>query len=495
MVCRNVQVTLDICEALIEKCPKDLSLFAPSILSVLNTVLRAGDISLTDYSLKCFDKFCEFHDGANLASDTEYLEAFESVLRAYCSVASIAAGQSMELRWRSIGLHAIRSIASSEALGASDSKRQLQMITPVIVQNLFADSEEKLLMMQERAVAEEEDGPKKLKTTLTRISTTATVDEGAQLSSTSAEVNDKLEEEDIGVIALQSLKKIFETNNTTQIVLATAAVLKCICAKDKVSEKWATTLVEMITRWAPVQYRYQIFTTVQETLVKYSQKESLENQVLLAGLMSHLLSSNLNLIGLSVMDVLLGVIGQIHHLLRLDSSPDSEGSIPPEQPSELEKSLLEKLEKCIGDLATHIYYSDQITDMVHEMVMHIKPRSAASSSTTPAPTLDEKKTSRGSGFYSASNAHKIGLRGLKAVLVTADSASETTGVGRHKVPLRVWEGTHWLLSDEDAEVRRAYVDALLTWLKLEVGNEGNAAEGGKGDRSPRRVCTKFPIFF
>ena len=39
---------------------------------------------------------------------------------------------------------------------------------------------------------------------------------------------------------------------------------------------------------------------------------------------------------------------------------------------------------------------------------------------------------------------------------------------RSRVGMQVWEGTQWLLRDEDREVRAAYVDALLTWLKLET---------------------------
>jgi len=41
------------------------------------------------------------------------------------------------------------------------------------------------------------------------------------------------------------------------------------------------------------------------------------------------------------------------------------------------KELLKKLEKCIGDLATHIYYSDQISDMVQEILAHLKARSGS----------------------------------------------------------------------------------------------------------------------
>ena len=43
-------------------------------------------------------------------------------------------------------------------------------------------------------------------------------------------------------------------------------------------------------------------------------------------------------------------------------------------------------------------------------------------------------------------------------------------IGRNRVGVQVWEGTQWLLRDEDRRVRRAYVDAILTWLRLEMSS-------------------------
>src|SRR5438270_537542 len=73
----NVQVTLEIRRALIEKCHRDLNLYASSILTILSTVLRSKDISLIEDSLPCFEAFCAHHDGANLASDEHYVRLFE----------------------------------------------------------------------------------------------------------------------------------------------------------------------------------------------------------------------------------------------------------------------------------------------------------------------------------------------------------------------------------------------------------------------------------
>jgi len=41
-------------------------------------------------------------------------------------------------------------------------------------------------------------------------------------------------------------------------------------------------------------------------------------------------------------------------------------------------------------------------------------------------------------------------------------------LSRNRVPVKVWEGTQWLLRDADGNVRKAYTDALLSWLELEM---------------------------
>jgi len=41
-------------------------------------------------------------------------------------------------------------------------------------------------------------------------------------------------------------------------------------------------------------------------------------------------------------------------------------------------------------------------------------------------------------------------------------------LSRNRVPVKVWEGTQWLLRDPDGNVRKAYTDALLSWLEREM---------------------------
>lgn len=62
------------------------------------------------------------------------------------------------------------------------------------------------------------------------------------------------------------------------------------------------------------------------------------------------------------------------------------------------------------------------------------------------------------------------LQAIKAILLVASDRKTMAGgsLSRNRVPVKVWEGTQWLLRDPDGNVRKAYTDALLSWLEREM---------------------------
>ena len=526
---RNVQVTLQILAALIEKSPRDLPLYAPYVLKILNIILRSRDITMVESSIPTFESFCEHHDGASLAADQEYLHQYEEIVQMYASFAStrppptkIPISAPVAIRWRGAGLRAIKSVASSEAL-ASVAGRQLNVVVPILLANLWTENEDFLDLLDHRVQVEEKVDTEKLLRRRTSVATVRTADTSAEtnalaLSGTTADA-DKLAEEDTGVIALHCLKEIFVVNNRPQIRGATQATLKFISErvaqresvlevdiKGRQSRGWATRIFEMIARWTPVQDRYVILVTAMDTLVRSPLAEAkLEQQFVLATMIDSLLRSDINLIGLSVMDVLLGFIQHVLRVLQLGGAaphlqqedgtgepyqalggPSPSASVPSAlaevsvTPTDLRKDLLSRLQDCIGDLATHVYYTDQVSDMVSALLLRLKPSplsgvpTAAAAIENPAAVtaaVDMTEDPNTDGFFSFDTAKVKALEAIKSILVVASHRKSMSGVGslgRSRVPMRVWEGTQWLLRDPDGRVRKAYVDALLTWLDLEM---------------------------
>lgn len=507
---RNVQVTLQILAALIEKSPKDLPLIASCVLRVLDLILESGDVTMVESSLPTFEAFCENHDPTSLFADQGYVKQYEAVVRSYANFASTKhtpskgpTSKPVVMRWRNAGLEAIRSVISSDAL-SSLAGRQLEVIVPITLENLWSDNDDFLEALAQRIESEPKADTEKMMRRRTSIATVRTADTAGDtnpiaLSGTALDA-DKLAEEDISVLALQCLKRTFVLPNRSQIHSATQALLAFIEERLAQGEKvmsvdprtgedrgWAIQAYDLIARWASVQDRYMILFASMDALVRIPVKdENLHRHLVLAAMIGSLLRSDINLIGLSVMDVLLQLIQQMKKLLLLPSLSENgdrskeEGSpSTAENKSQIESQrteLLGRLERCIGDLATHVYYADQVPDMVSTILHRLKP--GRSSSTSSSPRLEQEEDAEGTDrahhaeAYFSFNAAKISaLKAVKSILIIANPPSisgENRPLSRHRVPIQVWEGTHWLLRDPDGEVRKAYVDALRTWLDRET---------------------------
>ena len=537
----NVQVTLQIAKALVEKLPRELPLYAPYILRIIGTVLRSKDLSMVEESIPMFDAFCKHHDVATLAADQEHVSQYEEIVETYASYAALKTpvqpkgglNASVSIRWRTAGLQALKSITASEAVGA-DGGKQLNIIMPVILQNLHSGEEEHLLAILQRmnaAETTEKEAAMRRRMSTATVQTTEGISRPNSAVTRTADDADRLAEEEVGMLAIQSLKQIYVTNNRAQIRLSAGAMLKFVFQrvphrrpttknfKSSSGGTWATALIEMVTRWTPVQDRFVILVTVMETFVRSPiAEENLEQQLLLISLVDWLLRSSINMIGLSVMDVLLGLVQHVLLLLQLGGrgsnilpwhqqtdaidifqgttdfvkrpkSPSSEkDGVKTEEslPSSNRQELLTRLQRCIGDLAVHIYYSDQISDVIQAILLRLKPSPMSNVSTIAAAIEDPQAAAQAISssvnlqenpdtdeFFSFGTARVTALKAIKEVLTVANSKSSVSGaaaIGRNRVGVQIWEGTQWLLRDEDRRVRRAYIDALLTWLRLEMSS-------------------------
>ena len=534
-------MTLQIVKALIEKLPRELPLYAPYILRILANILRSKDLSMVEESIPTFDTFCKHHDVATLAADQQHISQYEEIVKAYTSFAASKTpvqskgglNAAMAIRWRAAGLQALKSITASEAVGA-DGGKQLNIIMPVLLQNLRSEEEAYLSTVLRRinaAETTEKEGTSRRRMSTATVQTSDGISRPASAVTGTAEDVDRLAEEEVGIMAIQSLKQIYVSNSRGQIRLATGAMLKFICqrvphrrsgpqnVKAGGTGTWATALVEVVTRWTPVQDRFVILVTIMETFVRSPiAEENLEQQLLLISLVGWLLRSSINMIGLSVMDVLLGLVQHVLLLLQLggrgsnvlpwhqqtdaidlfqgteDVTTRPKAAGPDETVSKAEESLpstnrqelLTRLQRCIGDLAVHIYYSDQIADIIQAILLRLKPSPSSNVATAAAAiehpqaaaqaisnSVNLKENPDTDDFFSFGTARVTALKAIKEVLTTANSKGSVSGaaaIGRNHVGVQVWEGTQWLLRDEDRRVRRAYADALLTWLGLEMSS-------------------------
>ncbi|KAG7116987.1 Protein EFR3 like protein [Verticillium longisporum] len=507
----NVQVTLQILAALIEKSPKDLPLFASNVLKIFDLILGSKDITMAKSSIPTFEAFCENHDVSSSFADQGYLAQYESVVRSYATLASTrqtpgkgTPSQAVVMKWRTVGLEAIRSVCSSDPL-SSVAGRQLAVIVPIILENLWHNDDTFLDVLLSRVQSEEKsdaDKPMRRRTSVTTVKTSDTAGDTNPIALVGTALDvDKLAEEDIGVLALQCLKQIYVVPNQPQIHSATSSLLKFVL--DRVAQNetvidagekpgsergWAIQILATVARWAPVQDRYIILVTTMDHISRLPlTEENLQQHIVLAIMVSSLLQSDINLIGLSVMDVLIGFIRHMERLMHLPGPSglprtDSEREEQPQaggDTTEQRMQLLDRIQQCIGGLATHVYYADQISDMISAILLRLRPsRSTSTNSSPPGEkadlTVNEDAASSHTqleSFLSLGVGKTAALKAIKSILLVANPQTKITGnfnLSRTRVPIHVWEGTQWLLRDLDGLVRKAYVDVLVTWLERET---------------------------
>ncbi|KAJ5161297.1 hypothetical protein N7492_006689 [Penicillium capsulatum] len=543
----NVQVALHILTALIEKVPRELPIYARSVLTILDTILQSNEISLVEDSLTTFETFCLHQDIATIAAEQGIAQKYRDVIRSYASFAHPSHSPAktsppVAIRWRNAGLRAIKSVVSSESL-AADGGTTLKIILPVILENLYSADEDVLAILKERLrepERPERDGNANRRLSIATVHTVDTTgDQGdpALAAQSTADV-DRQAELDARLLALRCLEKIIISgSNRGQIRFAATTILEFISTKRNIPQtptqneskatqdgNWATSLIGLVANWCPVQVRFVILVTAMDILTETNFKEdALDAAFTILSVVDWLLKSSVNMIGLSVMDILLALVQCVIKVL----SPDTETEKKPDSSADhvvaisaQRKAFLALLEQAIGNLATHIYYGDQIADMVRAILRRFKPsanqESVAAPSTlatvheggvAPADSNQSAEVNgekAHGGVFTHSAAKLTCLRAVKAILTVANLRAPATTAGseaRNPVGIHVWEGTQSLLRDSDQEVRFAYADAFLSWLDLETNKDDLKARvdtpkyiktASKRESDPNRRSTSAP---
>jgi len=498
--------------ALIEKLPRDLPIYAHSVLTVIETILRSNDISLVEDSIATFETFCRYQDITTIAADQSLAQQYRRVVQTYASFAdpsspsysSAEISPAVAIRWRNAGLRAIKGVVSSESL-AADGGTSLKIILPVILENLYSPNEDVLVPLKARLEETKEidkaerDGNRNRRMSVNTVYTVDTANGDPALAAQSTADVDRQAEMDARLLALRCLEQIIVSgSNRGQIRVAATVILQFIANKRfprtvtrnepsaiNQTGNWATSLIELIATWCPVQVRFVILMAAMETVQETTPKEdALESAFTILSVVDWLLKSSVNMIGLSVMDILFGLMRYVSDILSARDNAGN-GEISPRR-----KGLLALVEQCIGNLATHIYYGDQVADMMRAILRRFKPAPTQENTVqyslatvhetggTPMVKTNsnpESNGEKGQGeTFSHTAAKQTALRAVKAILIvanlrtpTAIAASET----RNPVGIHVWEGTQGLLRDSDREVRHAYAEAFLTWLQLETNNQ------------------------
>jgi hypothetical protein len=508
----NVHVTLDITDALIERCHEDLNLFAFSVVNIISTVLTmSNDIALGQSATKVFATFCRHHDGGLFSGEPAYVAAFHALVAKYVDIAATTSTTG-SLQWKQIGIEAANSVASSPALTTQTGQAEIAVILPLILSTLSLDedgayllelgmqAESKYADTHRRSIISEvalpaipepnfhhvpvnvsdESEPKHVPPPTFRISfdqsehteesTTEGDDELIRLTTTNMPADPvnpayhrmsvsqpkqrnedtnstTSQESEVLETAFQALMHLFDTTVAIQIRRATYSVVEFVLESPS-PPLWSTILVEQITKRTPVQLRFIILSSLVDKFVALG-FYNLSEQLFLCQLVCSLLSSSVNMIGLSVMDVLRALLSHQHRILTYSSTEP------------VVKNIILAARDSISSLAIHVYYADQISDMVSELLSKCCAGSA---------TLASSRNSSGSNQPTNGHHHQPqttliinDLQNVREILATSRSIQRKGEIS--KVPLSVWEGTQSLLGHESLLVASEYVSTFVTYLE------------------------------
>ncbi len=436
----NVGVTLDIFDALMVKCKENLNVFAHNVVNVLKAVTNSKDLSLCEHGVKVFGTLCLELDSGLFSGDRDFVTSFNELGNDYINLATNPTGANAA-QWTIIGLIAARHISVSTQISSTVAKELVPKIIKLVLSNLPNKSGEKLLNLVSRIKLQPEnrqslDVPSSLHATRTISNMEEITDDNDTPS-----IQQQLEVE-----AMQSLNKIFTTNNTTQIIQSTE-VVKWYILKFSKSETWSQILIETITKWVPVQLRFAIVTS----LVSSSNDETIfENQLRIVKLTTALLSSSVNMIGLSVIDILRQLLNRQKTILNT-----------PIENEDLKNELLLELSNCISSLAIHIYYFDQISDMVSDILL----RCYTNEVDLPKTNADDTTKNV---INDEVNDRLLDQYIMDVELILRVCSQQKADVQRAKVPLERWDISFPLFNHKSSSIRSSYFSLFLFFLSHEV---------------------------
>lgn len=355
----NLQVTIAIIKELIAKCSENLNVFAPQACTIFKTCLDTKDIAVCKSVVKTYEVLCQKMDGALFGGDKEFVQDFTDLTQQLISFGKEKNISQNQYDWQMVSLKAIYAISNCLGFTSSTSKKFIAVSIPFLIQILLHNNNISSLMQRlKSSINVESDGKRLSRVQLHKSHTQLTNQIEVDFD------NDTLTLTDVNEEAFNALRAFFNNNATAQISEVTRAVVQHVFTTN-INLDWGIVLLELCVTWIPIQLRFVSCSTLLATLnrinIEGASKSNYPLHLLYAKHLLGLLSSGINMIGLSISDI-------IQQLLNLQTDLIL-------KPSDLSKSEIDVLtniySECICNVTTHIYYYDQVPDSIQEILVKV----------------------------------------------------------------------------------------------------------------------------
>lgn len=357
----NLQVTLRIVLALIEKCSDNLNAFAEQVCEILACILRVGEIQLHKLLVKTYGVLCATLDDGLFAGDKQFVDNFVKLSDEIIAIGARKLQDKLSpahKEWHMVTLTACRHVFSCPGFSPLVSDHFIAKCVPILAQTIRETAlHANLLTRLNSNLNVENEVERRISVSRSRPAAKPVAD---------SEENSILEN-DLKDEAIEGLRTLFNTSLSHRLAEGTKAVVDFTFKKSGEDNEWGVTFVEMCASWIPVQLRFNALLTLLGSLTAMSDKAGKEGGSFpktahYARNVLGLVSLNFNMIGLSIADV-------IQLLLTLQSNTylSSSESLTGNQVAELSSIY----SQCVCNLSTHIYYFDQVLDSIESILMQI----------------------------------------------------------------------------------------------------------------------------
>lgn len=413
----NLQVTLSIVSELIEKCVDNLDVFATDVVSILDLSLKNNDLSLVKAVLQTYGTLCTNLEGGLFAGDKGFVDSMSQFSNKIINVGmnNSKTKSPNSLEWKMISLMACKHLSSCLGYNLEFGREFLTKIMPILI-NTFHETDQKNSLL---AVKSNEDGGR-----LTKIQLTKSAQVQQHIGD--ALENDSIDMDDLHDESVAGLNSIFNTSSTSLITEATSQVIR-YTFQNSLDQEWKLKFLQLCTTWVPVQLRFAVLSTLISNLIKLSSAENVkvDLQKHYANHLSGLLKSNVNMIGLSISDLIQNVLDLTQNLYFKQADKIKEDEL---------HQLSQIYEDIITNIATHVYYFDQVPDSVYEIFFKISS------------TLEFSADEDPNKVY---NYVMVLLDCVANILETLTEAPSKSNINRNHVGLDHWQLSLMLIEPKD----------------------------------------------
>ncbi|PPQ99057.1 hypothetical protein CVT24_003617 [Panaeolus cyanescens] len=466
----SLLISLAILRSLATECRRDIVLLSPYLVSSVDFVLSSlsSDLEIVVRAASIFTAWATYTTGSLTNADHDMTSRYLSILKSFGALsASMLSDQETRNRTRLIGLAALSAVINSEVL-YHDTAQFGTQVSSILQPNIHIIFDTPMTMLNNQSLAVK-DSP--ASPYLTEFRTRPAIERRAASIHIHVDGDNGPSLEDVSEASLRALFALLNHSNGEQLRYVMQSIFTSV---DLLNNGWNRVehccwVAQKVAEWAQYQYRYVVPTWLVDNLMQYQDVDKiLPLHRAVMSMIQAVFSSPTALINLSSSDILSSLLAVL--LRRVSIRPDDDALVP--------------LVECIASLGCHVYYSDQIPDLVAELIGRLVIIEVQGLLVSEKATRKECRTSAIRCIFqgllgllkAANDGEQAGIVDEPNKPLVIDFSSNKTGEERQarrtQVTADIWQDTLSLLCDPDPLVRRDCADALVYYITKEMPKHG-----------------------